>query len=239
MVSLTARILFGVLILTLAGAFFFQKTSMMPQNPNSHFASILGRVLDADGKPVSGAIVSAEPADRIMLHLPSSFTNKNGEFALQGLMPGQYTLHTRKEEDGYPRTEFNFYDEHDTRDQIVAVYEGRTTQNVTIKLGPKAAVLTGHVVDAITNQPLKEADITVRRVDQPDRFLSTGLFDHGTRGDFKILVPSLPFTLKISQDGYRDWYFKLPNERTQGSPFLLAPNSTKKLLIRLQPLRTN
>ena len=146
-------------------------------------------------------------------------------------------LHSRKEEDGYPDTEFNFYDKTDTADPRVEVYGGQTTQGVTIKLGPKAAVLTGRVVDAISNQPLKEADITLRRVDQPERFISTGLYEHRIKGGFKTLVPSLPFTVKVSQNGYQDWYYKLPSNRTQASALLLAPNSTKELLIRLQPLR--
>ncbi len=238
MLSLITKSLFAVVMVTLASAFLFQRSSTTPQNANSDGVAISGRVLDAHGRPVSGALISAEPSDRIMLHLPSAFTDKNGEFVIQGVMPGQYILHSRKEEDGYPRTEFSFYDKHDTVDPSVEVYGDRSTQNVTIKLGPKAAVLTGRVVDAISNQPLKEADITLRRVDQPERFISTGLFEHGIKGGFKILVPSLPFTLKVSQNGYQDWYYKLPSNGTQASALLLAPNSTKELLIRLQPVRT-
>src|SRR4249920_1041849 len=116
MLSLITKTIFAIVIVTLASAFLFHTSSTTllnakstQQNANSTIAGISGRVVDALGKPVAGALISAEPSDKIMLHLPSAFTNKNGEFVIQGVMPGQYTLHTRKEEDGYPRTEFNFY----------------------------------------------------------------------------------------------------------------------------------
>jgi hypothetical protein len=236
MLSLITRTLFAIVIVTLASALLFHASSSTLQNVNLRGSAISGRVLDAHGEPVSGALISAEPSDSIMLHLPSSFTNKNGEFVIRGVTPGQYTLHTRKEDAGYPRSEFNFYDKHDTIDPSVVVYGDRATENVTITLGPKAAVLTGRVVDAISNQPLKMADITVRRVDQPERFISTGLFEHRVKGGFRILVPSLPITLKVSQDGYQDWYYK--GNGTQPSALLLAADSTKELLIRLQPVST-
>ena len=91
--------------------------------------------------------------------------------------------------------------------------EHQAMQNVILQLGLKAGVLTLRVVDANSNQPLHHADITIRRVDLPDRYLSSGLSVE--EGEFKILVPSLPFTVKVSEKGYEDWYY--PSDTQVGS----------------------
>jgi hypothetical protein len=182
-------------------------------------------------------MVLAERTDIIIRPTPMAWSNKNGEFIIDGLIPGLYSLHGSKQEEGYPRTEFNFYDRSENADLKVEIYEQQTTQKVIIQLGPKAAVLVGRVVDASTNQPLHHADITLRRVDQPERFLRTGLTLPIEKGEFKLLVPSLPFTVKVSEDGYEDWYYRVPGEGKQASTLLLAPDSTKSLLVSLRPLR--
>jgi len=140
----------------------------------------------------------------------------------------------RLEEDGYPRTEFNLYDSEAGADPQVEVLEHQTMQNVILQLGLKSGILTIRVVDANSNQPLHHADITIRRVDLPDRFMSTGLIVE--EGEFKIPVPSLPFTVKVSVKGYEDWYYKIAGEGNKASALLMAPNSTKKLLVALHPV---
>jgi protocatechuate 3,4-dioxygenase beta subunit len=123
MLSVIVKSLYVAVIVTLAGAFLFQQPATTLQNANSSGATISGRVVDDHGKPVSSALISAERSDIIMIHLPSAYTNKNGEFVIQGVTTGQYTLHTRKEEDGYPRSEFNFYDKLDNADRRVRQME--------------------------------------------------------------------------------------------------------------------
>jgi len=182
-------------------------------------------------------MVLAERVGVISLSWPSTYTNRDGEFLLEDLKPGLYTLHTRKEEDDYPRTEFSFYEAYEGAEPQVNVSEQQTTQNVMIQLGPKAAVLVGRVVDAVTNLPLRHADITVRRVDKPERFLRSGLSLPVEKGEFRLLVPSLPFTMKASETGYEDWYYKVPGEGGRASALLLASSSTKSLLVALHPRR--
>src|SRR5260370_22226335 len=125
----------------------------MPQNTDKSDGAISGRVLDAEGKPIIDATVTAEMANTIG-GLPNGLTNKDGEFIIRGLRPGQYTLHARKEEDGYPRTEFNLYDAGAGADPQVEVLEHQTMPNVILQLGLKSGVLTLRVVDANSNQPL-------------------------------------------------------------------------------------
>ncbi|SRR6266496_1018107 len=205
-------------------------------NPIEGYGTISGRVLDADGVPVENVVVTAENTALPARNLPRAETNRDGEFTIAGLTPGRYDLYTKKEEDGYPRTEFDLYDVGLSNPEVT-VYSRQTVQGITLRLGPKAALLTGQVVDAVTKQPLKHADITVRRVDLPNRFLRTGLSLPVELGEFKLLVPSVAFTVKVTETGYEDWYYKWDDEGQTTSSLLLEPNTTKHLLIALQRKR--
>ena len=209
-----------------------QKTS----NPVEGFGTISGRVLDAGGVPVEDVIVTAENTALPTRLLPRAETNRDGEFTIAGLTPGQYELYTKKEDDGYPRTEFNLYDVGPPNPEVT-VYSRRTTQGITLRLGPKAALLTGQVIDAVTREPLRHADITVRRVDLPDRFLRRGLSLPVELGEFKLLVPSVAFTVKVTETGYEDWYYQSDDEGSKTSSLLLEPNTTKHLLIALHHIK--
>jgi hypothetical protein len=207
------------------------QTTSIPIQENG---TISGRVIDATGAPVEKVIVNAENTAAPTRLLPRAETDRDGAFSIAGLAPGRYELFTKKEEDGYPRTEFNLYDVGPPNPQVT-VYSRQTTQGITLRLGPKAALLTGQVVDAVTKQPLKHADITVRRLDLPDRFLRTGLSLPVELGEFKLLVPSVAFTVQVTETGYEDWYYTAKGEVQTKSSLLLDSNTTKHLLIELRP----
>lgn len=213
-----------------------QAANQTTSNPIEGDGTVLGRVLDADGRPVEKVIVTAENMALPARNLPRAETNRDGEFTIAGLRPGRYELYTRKEEDGYPRTEFNLYDFGPPNPQVT-VNSRQTAQGIIVRLGPKAAFLTGQVIDAVTRKPLKHADITVRRVDLPDRFLRTGLSLPVELGEFKLLVPCVGFTVKVTEKGYEDWYYKSSGEGQTTSSLLLESTSTKHLLIALQPIK--
>jgi hypothetical protein len=236
MARLPIRIVFVIFALTAAGAVVLHNASFsrtITQNTDRKGGAIAGRVIDVEGRPVSNVIVSAERSDMIR-PISTAYTNEHGEFVINGLPQGLYALYTRKEEDGYPRTDFNFYSLTDT-DPQVAVHEHQPSDYITLRLGPTAARLVGRVIDANTNRPIPHADITVRRVDDPTRFLRTGLQLPVENGEFELLVPSMPFTIKVSEAGYLDWYYKVAGEERQTSALLLEPNSTKSLAIYLRP----
>lgn len=205
-------------------------------NPIEEYGKVSGRVLDADGRAVENVIVTVEDTAVPARNLPRAETNRDGEFTIAGLTPGRYTLYTKKEADGYPRTEFNLYDVGIPNPEV-AVYSRQTAQGIILRLGPKAALLTGQVIDAATKEPLKHADVTVRRVDLPHRFLRTGLSLPVELGEFKLLVPSVAFTVKVTETGYEDWYYKSDDEGQTTSSLLLEPNTTKHLLIALQRIK--
>ena len=211
-----------------------QAANQTTSNPTEDGA-ISGRVLDADGVPLEKVVVMAENIALPARNLPRAETNREGEFTIAGLTPGRYEIYTKKEEDGYPRTEFNLYDVGPPNPQVT-VNSRQTAQGITVRLGPKAALLTGQVVDAVTKEPLRHADITVRRVDMPDRFLRTGLSLPVELGEFKLLVPSVAFTVKVTEAGYEDWYYK-SGDGQRTSSLLLESDTTKHLTIALQRKR--
>jgi hypothetical protein len=209
-----------------------QAANQTTLKPIEEYGTISGRVLDADGLPVENVIVKADNSARPTRLVPQGETNRTGEFAIAGLPSGQYELSTHKEEDGYPRTEFNLYDVGSPNPQVT-VYPQQTAQGITLRLGPKAALLTGQVIDAVTKQPLKHADITVRRVDLPSRFLRTGLSLPVELGEFKLLVPSVALTVEVKEPGYEDWHYRSDDGQKTNS-LLLESNTTKRILIALK-----
>lgn len=225
LISLTVFVLGGV---RLSG----WSPTYVPQENKSQGGAIAGRVLDAQGRPIVGSIVLAERTENMTRPTPRAWTNSNGEFKIENLSAGLYVLRTENQKEGYPPSEFDFYLEAD-RDLEVQVSDSKTTPNITIQRGLKASLLEGIVVDGTTNQPVKAAQLTVRRVDRPERFLSTGLFWHpgddplkSVAGGFKFLVPaSLPFTLTVSAPGYDDWYYK--------GTLLLSSDTTEELRVVL------
>lgn len=211
------------------------RSTLKASNPVEEFGTVSGKVLDVDGRPVEKVIVTAGNHAFPVRRLPRAETNREGEFTIAGLKPGRYQLYTKKEEDGYPRTEFNLYDV-GLPNPEVTVFSGQTSEGIIVRLGPKAALLTGQVIDAVTKEPLRHADITVRRVDLPDRFLRTGLSLPVELGEFKLLVPSVAFTVTVTETGYEDWYYQ-SDEGSKTSSLLLEPNITKHLLIALRQIK--
>jgi hypothetical protein len=91
---------------------------------------VVGRVLRADGTPLPGAFVSTwsawgqQPEEPRPIELSEVHTRADvdGQFVLEHLAPGQYTIHAWQE--GYT----------ETRLENVAVREGETTESVEIQV---------------------------------------------------------------------------------------------------------
>jgi hypothetical protein len=224
----------AVLLAAVFGYTLFVKPASVTvlKRADSPTGAISGRVLGADGQPIVYALVLAEKTDQTIQPTPRAWTNEQGEFLISDLAPGLYTIQTRKDEDGYPHSAFNLYDAGDPVETNVQVEPGSTAKRIVIHRTVKAASLEGLVVDEVTQAPVKNAQVTVRRVDKPDRFLTAGLNRLGTEGGFKVLVPSLPVTLKVSSLGYADWYYRESNQRGPGS-LSLPSGTTRNIVVSL------
>ncbi|HEV2704589.1 MAG TPA: carboxypeptidase-like regulatory domain-containing protein [Pyrinomonadaceae bacterium] len=201
------------------------------------FGAIEGRVVDAAGQPLAGAVVEVRPADQMATSgaLPVAYTNEEGRFFLDGVTPGTHMIYASKEDDGYPATFLAFFVTDASAIPKVTVYNKQVTEGTLVRLGPKAARLFGRVVDARTGQPVEEAEIILYREDNPDNYFSFGLNADG--GRFQRLIPSIGFRMKVSSPGYEDWYYSGTPAREQAEVIRVEPNTTKELLISLSPLK--
>lgn len=193
----------------------------------SHPGAIRGRVLDANGQPVSEAEVYILKSDFTTGKIPTVYTNKEGIFSIKNLPSGTYTISVGKEEEGYTRPNSAFYSAGFVDSPQVNVNEGQTTSEVVVHLGPKAAKLSGRILDAATNRPIKNlqgVQITLRRLDNPDLSLTTTA---DLEGKFSILMPPVPCEIEVSAPGYGKWN----NER---SAIHLTQGAAKELKIHLR-----
>jgi hypothetical protein len=204
----------------------------------AQFGAIEGQVLDAQGRPLAGAKVDGFPlqGQRDAGVLPTTFTDQNGKFFLDGVMPGTHLISASKEEEGYPSTFFAFFVVDPKATSEVTVYNQQVTEGVLLRLGPKAAKLVGQIVDAQTGRPVNDAEMVLSRVDNPNHRYSIG--PNRGEGRFERLVPPVAFKLKVSARGYEEWnYGKDSNGEAQY--IQIAPDGRMELLIRLQPSKTS
>jgi hypothetical protein len=182
-------------------------------------------VLSPDGQPISGASVYAVKSDFTTGRLPVFPTNDRGEFTIPNLTPGTYKVSAAKEDDGYPPTDYEFYASNGVNALRIAVYEGQTTSQVVVNLGPKAAKLVGKVIDAATDKLVKDVQIIVRRTDNPDNSFT---IVPDVNGKIEVLVPPVPFTVEVSAPGY---------EKRHLASLQLSSGEIKRLDITLHPAR--
>lgn len=227
---LLISIFIAVGLLAAGMAFAVSRSSPKGQAVTQSSGVITGRVFSADGQPVSAVSVYAEKSDVTFGRLLMFPTNDEGEFSIPNLTPGTYKVSAAKEDEGFPPTDSPFYSAGFVETPRVNVYEGQTTLDVTVYLGAKAAKLTGRILDATTNKPIKQlqgVQIALRRVDNPDLSYT---FAADLEGEFSILVPPVPCEIEVSAPGYGQWN----NGR---KAIHLTPSATKEVSIHLRPAR--
>jgi hypothetical protein len=192
---------------------------------------IEGTVSYENGSPVNGATVYASPMDRpIFGIIPHATTNERGHFALHHLWLGKYAVGAEKLDEDYLNMTNQFYS--DGKFETVSLSAHHSAATVSIRLGPKAGILTGTVSDAVTGAPLNPC-VEFRRAKNPGNFLSgTGLLN----AKYRVLVPSnTDVLMKVWYGGHKAWYYPGTMEDAQIRPVNLKPGEETKLNIRLEP----
>lgn len=147
--------------------------------------TIRGVVLDQEGHSVPGAKVSYENLDdhRVKGSLvPFVETDSEGRFTFDNLDWGRYAIYPMKEADGYANMRFAIYSQ--GRYDVAVLSPEHPFVSITVKLGPKAAILHGKLLNAVNGAPL-HGRMELRVKDHPERFFATSI-----EPEYHILFPA-------------------------------------------------
>jgi Carboxypeptidase regulatory-like domain len=193
--------------------------------------AVEGFVEDPQGRPVVAVTVSAEPERPFVGVLPTTQTDSQGHFLLEGLQPGKYGISVSKESENYPRTSDYFYGP-DHPGVEVSIQANQVAVAGPVRLGPKGARLRGKVLDNENGARILNAIVIFYRTDSVEEYTENAL-----PSDFNVLVPTdKAFRMKVRAPDYKTWYYVRQNTEEQPSVVHLAPDETLRVIVRLQRL---
>lgn len=167
--------------------------------------AISGDVHDGAGRRIGGVRVCAFPVQRGSEGLIlCGVSDVEGRFKVKVAEAGTYMLLPDKKTDGYMIPYLPFYRHSSVPILEATVDEKHTSASVSVLLGPKNGTLAGRSVDMATGLPVENVRFVLCHAASPQLCLTTNAKDTG--GKFNILTPHVPFILKISAEGYEDWF---------------------------------
>jgi hypothetical protein len=101
---------------------------------------------------------------------------------------------------------------------------GGETSGVIVRLGRKAAVVTGQIVDADSSQPVVPARIRISKPGNDRIMMSKG---PDLNGRFHVLLPPPPVTFAVKAAGYEPWQFTGPDQVAPGVIQLESEETTE------------
>jgi hypothetical protein len=207
--------------------------SQVPQD----WATVTGRVLDADGRPLPGARISIFPLDvGISGGMPRQpITDQDGNYSLVApAYPGRTRLCAVKESAGYPDIQDSlFLSPTDGKLPEVSMTPGGHLENVDIHLGPPDGTAEGFVIDAETRTPVSKARITLHRSDSESMY-STSL---PPDGHFFYALPPAPIEITIVAPGYLPWTYK--DAHSTANRLVLSPSEHREITVELIGSKAN
>jgi len=160
---------------------------------------------------------------------PTAITDTSGKFLLSNAPPGRNGVHASKESDLYPDTRLAIYS-NDSAPPKIVVHAEEVTTGIVVKLGAKAAILNGEIIDGETLEPVLSSRIRLSKVDNDDIMKSQG---PDSSGAFRLLVPSQPVRLVITAPGYSSWQYKGQGEVSPGV-IQLKPEEKVDVTVKLE-----
>jgi len=170
----------AILIVVFGSLFAYSQTKV------ALIGEIKGSVIDQNGSPIDGARVYAVPQGLTLNDItPRSVkTDRNGEFDFRGGFElEKYKLYSRKDEDAYFDPFDGFYADPKAEAPEVDLTQNHPSTTVTVKMGEKAGVLVGRVIDADTGAVLKA------RLYFYDGQGHGHRFDSAVDGNYRALLP--------------------------------------------------
>jgi hypothetical protein len=203
-----------LLLISLLGSI---SLSVHAQDPDFRIA---GRVFDESNRGVERVRVCALPIDYAKVgHMSCAFSDANGNFVIVTGRPSQYRILPDKSPAGYHWQREEFWRNPVLSRLDVNLTERNPSANISVPLGEKNGLLTGRVLDAGTNQPIENVKFMMCHVANPR--LCASVIVKTTDGVFNVDTPHVPFTLKVSADGYEEWW--APNGISGNNTMTVAP----------------
>jgi hypothetical protein len=136
-------------LITLSLCLLFVSTTLAQEK-----GMIAGTVVDETGAPVIQATVNADPLGaRARASLVRYVeTDSKGQFLIDRLEWGKYAVFAMKEESSYPNLGMSFYG--NDVFPTATITPSSPIAELHISLGPRAAIITGSVTNAISGAPL-------------------------------------------------------------------------------------
>jgi hypothetical protein len=191
---------------------------------------IRGTVLTNESAPVVNAHVSADVMrGEMWIKTIDAMTDDAGEFVFPRLPMGEYRLSAHKAEAGYLSTMPDILDARP--EQRVMLTQAVSSASMVIRLAPKAAVLTGRVIDATTGK-LIPAHLSWAPYNDAAGGWGTG----GIAGkhDFRLMFHAdTQIRFGACAEGYKKWVYADPSNPSRAIPLNLRPDSQREFIIKL------
>lgn len=206
------------LVLALALAFSASAVAM----PAQQSGEIRGTVTDEDGHAVTRAKVNVQTLDgrpqaSLLRYVE---TDSDGHFSISGLKFGRYGVFAMKEEALYPNMSSSFYSNNVFPSATITARV--PVAEVQIRLGPKAARLTGTITNGINGAPI-DGSLKLTRAAAPNEWLSTSV-----PTEYRILLPSsTDIVIEASAPGFKTW--------SPARPVRVRPGAELRLDVALDP----
>jgi hypothetical protein len=209
---------FAVLLLFVTSAF-----------PQLQPGLISGTVLAADGNPIEDAHVSADVMKgSTILTVLDADTDHEGKFVFSRLTLGEYRLSGAKAEAGYLSTRPDIFN---SKPALAVILTDETPNaSATIRLGPKAAIITGWVLDSSTGRPIS-AQLSLSPWD------GSGWSMTGINPKFKFreqIPPDTAIRFGACATGYKSWSYSDPSSPSRPVPVQLPAGGELDIVIKLE-----
>jgi hypothetical protein len=185
---------------------------------------ITGTVMDEHGQVVEDATVCLSvPVDGGSTSINCQIFTDHGQFQIPKVGFGIYGVFAIKEAEGYSIN-------NQSPGQKVTVSAANPSPQVTVRLRPGGAVLSGTVRDKSNGKPVK--GVIVQYLDVDGKASGSSPF---TDGEFHVtLPPECDLVIIVSANGYKGWVYTDPLSPTR--PVLrLGAGERKQLDIQLEP----
>jgi len=186
---------------------------------------ITGTVMDEHGQVIEDATVClSAPVDGGSTSSVCQIFTDHGQFQIPKVGFGTYGVFAIQEAEGYSIN-------NQSPGQKVTVSSANPSPEVTVRLRPGGAVLSGTVRDKRNGKPVKGVFVQYLDVDGK----ASGSSPLNTDGEFHVTLPlECDLVIIVSANGYKGWVYTDPLSPTR--PVLrLGAGERKQLDIQLEP----